>query len=200
MFEATVAFLFNEHLSGATFAETGDGIGYHRVLSPNRRPHRTRNGWIAVLPYTGEQWARALHAIGRDDVAAEDWFFDPVERSRRAHFLYGELSQGLAERDTQEWIDEFAAIDVPCSTVPSMRDLLDDAHLRDIGFFDVGYDSAGEICRAVPQPVVFRGIDRGADRAPPKLGAQTRDVLQSCGFADAEITALFAAGVVRESE
>ena len=42
--------LLNEHLAGATFADDGP-LGYPRVMSPDRRPYRTADGWIAVLPY-----------------------------------------------------------------------------------------------------------------------------------------------------
>jgi len=30
------------------------------LLSPYRRPHKTKDGYIAVLPYNGEQWQRTL--------------------------------------------------------------------------------------------------------------------------------------------
>src|SRR3546814_14139666 len=76
MFEALTAFLLNEHLAGATFAADG-ALGYPRILSPNRRPFRTADGWIAVLPYTARQWRAFLTEVGRDDVAGTDWFAAP---------------------------------------------------------------------------------------------------------------------------
>ncbi len=62
MFEAATAFLMNEHLAAATFAADGTP-GYSRLLSPDRRPYRTVDGWIAVLPYTGDQWLLAVLLI-----------------------------------------------------------------------------------------------------------------------------------------
>jgi crotonobetainyl-CoA:carnitine CoA-transferase CaiB-like acyl-CoA transferase len=198
MFEAAVSFLLNEHLSGATFSDSGDRLGYHRVLSRNRRPHRTRDGWIAVLPYTAEQWTRALNEMGRSDIVGSDWFGDATERSRRSDYLYGELSRGLIERETDAWIAAFDALDVPCARVNTLEDLLDDPHLRDVGFFEPSAGGA-HVKRSVPQPVVFHGVDSAPDRSAPGLGADSRTVLEACGYAEDEIEALIAAGVVSDN-
>ena len=55
------------HLAGATFEVNGH-LGYDRVLSPNRRPYRTQDGWLAVLPYTYDQWRRFLLEVERHDI------------------------------------------------------------------------------------------------------------------------------------
>src|SRR3546814_11676113 len=87
MCEALAAFLPNEHLAGATFAREGS-VGYPRILSPNRRPFRTADGWIAVLPYTDRQWRAFLAEIGREDVTREPWFADPRQRPAHIDALY----------------------------------------------------------------------------------------------------------------
>src|SRR3546814_21170847 len=84
MFEALAAFLLNEHLAGATFAPNG-AVGYPRILSPDRRPFRTADGWIAVLPYTERPWRAFLDEIGPADLAREPRFDDPRERA--AHIV-----------------------------------------------------------------------------------------------------------------
>jgi hypothetical protein len=42
-------------------------VGYFRIFDIYRRPHRTKDGRIAVLPYTVAQWERFFAAVGRDD-------------------------------------------------------------------------------------------------------------------------------------
>lgn len=197
MFEALASFLLNEHLAGATFDEKGR-VGYSRVLSADRRPYRTRDGWIAVLPYTAEQWRRFLAEAGRTDVMERPWFAKAEGRQDHIDELYGVLAEALLQRDTASWIETLSRLDVPCSQINRLEDLLDDPHLADIGFFDVGARYPAEIKRMLPQPVVFEGIAPREDHPPRALGADTRDVLAECGFSPAEIEQMLAEGVARE--
>ena len=87
MFELMAAFSLSEHMSAATFEENGK-VGYVRVISPSRRPYKTKDGWVGVLPYTQRNWTKILHEIGRADVAEFEWFKNATERSRRVDELY----------------------------------------------------------------------------------------------------------------
>jgi crotonobetainyl-CoA:carnitine CoA-transferase CaiB-like acyl-CoA transferase len=195
MFEAMVSFVLNEHLAGATFADDGP-LGYPRVMSPDRRPYRTADGWIAVLPYTGDQWRRFLDEAGRKDVCAEPWFIDARLRQARIDDLYAVVAQVVPSRTTADWITALSARDIPCSEVNLLEDLLVDPHLDDIGFFDAGPGYPADIRRALPQPVIFEGIDAAPDSPPGLLGQDTRNILAECGFDDREIDALIAAGAL----
>src|SRR5262249_45305562 len=86
MFELMAAFSLSEHMGAATFANDGK-VGYVRVLSPGRRPYKTKDGWVGVLPYSQRNWAKILAEIGRSDVAGLDWFMNATERSRRVDEL-----------------------------------------------------------------------------------------------------------------
>src|SRR5215510_1900091 len=81
MFESMVAFLMVEHLAGRSFVPPLGEAGYDRLLAPNRRPYRTRDGYVAIMPYTTLQWTRFFECIGRADLLALDWIKDPVQRS-----------------------------------------------------------------------------------------------------------------------
>lgn len=194
MFEALAAFLLNEHLAGATFAADGK-TGYPRLLSPDRRPFRTADGWIAVLPYTDRQWRAFLTEASREDVIAQDWFADPRQRQARIGELYALVAAALPARTTGDWIVALEARDVPCSKVSGIGDLLTDPHLAEIGFFDVPEGYPEGVVRTLPQPVRFDGLDTAPDTAPRALGADSRAVLAECGFGPEAIEALIARGV-----
>ena len=198
MFETMVSFLLNEHLAGATFEEHGD-LGYRRVLSRNRRPYRTRDGWVAVLAYTHEQWRRFLIEAGRADILEEPWFQDAAQRQARLDYLYAVVAETLSTRNTAEWLDAFARLDIPASAINRLEDLLDDPHLADVGFFAVGEQYPREIVRALPQPVHFAAQTYSADRPAPALGADTRAVLRDCGYDEAAIDRLVSCGVARHT-
>lgn len=195
MFEALAAFLLNEHLAGATF--TADGApGYPRILSPNRRPFRTTDGWIAVLPYTERQWRAFLTEVGRDDIIEQTWFADPRERQARIDNLYTIVAENLPARSTAAWLAALSARDVPCSTVLDLPGLLDDPHLAEIGFFDVPPGYPEGIARSLPQPVLFEGVAPAPDVAPRALGADSRAVLLEAGMDGSDIEALISSGIV----
>ena len=199
MFEAMVGFLMNEHLAGATFVKAG-ATGYPRILSANRKPYRTADGWIAVLPYTGEQWRRFLEEVGRADVCGESWFKDARHRQARTDELYAIAADALPHRTTDEWIAALSAHDIPCSRVNSLDDLLLDGHLADVGFFHVDPSYPDGITRALRQPIRFSGMEPCWDRPPPVLGADSRTVLQQCGLEASEIETLILDGVIKVAE
>ncbi|WP_423603408.1 CaiB/BaiF CoA transferase family protein [Sphingomonas sp. MS122] len=195
MFEALAAFLLNEHLAGATFASDG-AVGYPRLLSPDRRPFRTADGWIAVLPYTDRQWRAFLAEIDREDVIAQGWFTDPRKRQAHISELYALIAAVLPARTTDAWITALEARDVPCSKISGIDDLLTDPHLTEIGFFDVPEGYPAGVVRTLPQPVRYEGIAASPDIAPRPLGADSRTVLAECGFDQDEICRLIASGIV----
>ena len=112
--------------------------GYLRVLSKDRRPFQTRDGWMAVLPYTHEQWRRFLLEIARADLVAQPWFDSATERSAHIDELYAAVSEGLRARSTADWRETLLRLDIPFAPVTSLKDLLVDPHLADIGFFRTG--------------------------------------------------------------
>lgn len=199
MFETMVSFVLNEHLAGATFAEVG-ALGYPRLMSRDRRPHPTLDGWIAVLPYTKQQWVRFLKEIGREDICQEPWFVDGRKRQSYIDHLYAIVAESLRSRTTKDWMTALSACDVPCSEVNRLQDLMSDPHLNEIGFFDVDPTFPPEIRRTLPQPVHFDGVERQPDRPPTNLGRDTRLVLLECGHDDAMIDDLIQAGVAHADE
>lgn len=196
MFEAVVSFLMNEHLGAATFDLDGEP-GYPRILSSVRGPYRTSDGWLAVLPYTTAQWRRFLREAGKAEVCNENWFADSAQRQARSATLYRLIGEVLPERTTAEWMAALEPLDIPCSEVERLEDLLEDPHLQDIDFFrpPPGYPIG--ICRVAPQPAHFTGVTGSPDRPPPDLGADTQAVLAQCGFQQDEIDRLIEGGIVR---
>lgn len=188
MFELMAAFSLSEHMSAATFEESGK-VGYVRVLSPNRRPYKTKDSWVGVLPYTQRNWTKILMDIGRPEVAEYDWFLNPTERSRRVDELYDILATELTKRTTAEWLATFEKLDIPHAPVRSPQELLLDPHLADVHFFETRFASASPVMRTLRQAVNVEDVEHTPDLPPPLLGADTADVLREAGCTEAEIAA-----------
>jgi len=64
MFETLASFVLVEHFSGETFRPAEGEMGYARLLSMNRRPYPTRDGFLALLPCTDQHWRRFFEVSG----------------------------------------------------------------------------------------------------------------------------------------
>jgi crotonobetainyl-CoA:carnitine CoA-transferase CaiB-like acyl-CoA transferase len=188
MFETMVAFAMTEHMGAASWGAP-ETKGYARVVSPDRKPYRTKDGFIGVLPYSEDKWVKVLTEIGLVDVTTQAWFKNPTERSSRIGELYGMLTLALPARTTAEWCETFMRLDVPHSPVNTPSQLLHDPHLQAVNFFAPTFASETPMQRSLRAPVLFGGLEKSADAPPPALGEHTEAVLRSLGMTDAEIAA-----------
>ena len=201
MFEAMTSFNFVEHLSGAVFEPPLAPAGYIRVLEPNRKPYRTRDGYMVVLPYNDKQCRGFFEAAGRPDLATDERFANAAARSRNVDQYYGLISELIAEKTTAEWVPLLSQADVPAIPVNTLEDVMVDEHLQATGFFqEYDHPSEGRV-RTTAVPLHFEKTPGSATRlAPPRLGENTRDVLSENGFSDAEISALLESGAAGQAD
>lgn len=151
---------------------------------------------MAVLPYTGDQWRRFLNDVGRPDLIAQPWFSTAEGRQDNIDQLYGAVAAAMAQRTTEQWVEALRRLDIPFAPVANLKGLLRDPHLCSIGFFDTGPGYPESICRKVPQPVSFTGIDSEPDQPPRPLGTDTRGVLRECGYGEPQIEEMIRKGEV----
>lgn len=189
MFEAMTAFSLSEHLAEATFDPDGK-LGYHRALFKARKPYRTSDGWMAVLPYTTAHWTRVIGELGRNDIATAPWFLDITERSRRTNELYALLAERLVGKTTAEWLAVFHRLDVPAARVNLPDDLPRDPHHQAVGLFRANFRDATPVRQALRLPISVSGIATEPDGAPPALGADTAAIMTELGFSPEEIAAV----------
>jgi len=189
MFESMVAFLLVEHLAGHTFAPPLGAAGYERMLAKNRRPYRTADGYIAIMPYTTQQWTRFLECVGRADLLKEDWVQDPVKRSANVDALYQIIADAAPARRTAEWLGILRQADIPCGPVNGFDELFVEPHLSAVAFFQSAVHPTEGPLTAVRSP--FRTpAGRQADRPAPAIGESSRDILARLGYSPAEIEEL----------
>jgi crotonobetainyl-CoA:carnitine CoA-transferase CaiB-like acyl-CoA transferase len=196
MFESAVSFLMSEQLGGATFEPPLGPTGYDRLAAPHRRPYRTRDGYVAILPYNTTHWAAFFELIGRPGQAHSPQVQDPVLRSQSVDALYAMIAEAAPSRSSEEWLRELRARDIPCARVNSIGELLDDPHLRATQFFrEYDHPTEGRL-RDARSPFRLYDEPECDDRPAPCIGAQGREILAECGYDDAAIARLAEAGVV----
>ncbi|MBI5257906.1 MAG: CoA transferase [Burkholderiales bacterium] len=201
MFETMAAFVLGDHLGGQTFVPPLDAGGYVRLLSPERRPYRTRDGYLCAMVYNDKQWQGFLRAIGRESLLQEDArFASYASRTEHVDHVYGTLARIFEQRSTAEWMALLEAADVPFMPLHDLHSILHDPHLQATGFFTtVEHPSEGTL-RSLRMPITWAHHTPAPPRPAPRTGEHTRELLQQAGYSAAEIDALCGAGVARQAD
>lgn len=200
MFEALVDYLLVEHLNGAQFDPPIGDMGYARLLNKMRKPYRAKNGYLAVLPYTTQNWQDMFRIAGREDLNDDPRFADLATRVRHSAEIYGILEEMVAERTVEEWQRELDAAAIPVQKVNTKEDLLEDEQLNATGFWKfLDHPTEGRLRMAEP-PVRFSGSPSSIRRMQPRLGEHSREVLAEAGYSDEAIKALLAQGVTVQAD
>ena len=187
MFEGMVGYTLLEHHFGATFVPPLDQVGYPRVLSLNRKPYKSADGYICVLPYTNQQWINFFKIIGREALIDDKRFSSIKERSKDIHTLYAIVANNVIKKTNKEWTELLQKYEIPHGAVNRLEDLEDDPHLKAVNFFrSYKHPTEGEL--KVPDSA-FR-LNRESlpvRRHQPKLGEHSKNILREAGFKESEI-------------
>lgn len=196
MFETMVAFNMVEHMYGRHFEPALASAGYPRVLTPWRRPWRTADGHICMMPYTDLHWQRFFAEVGQPELAKDARFADIAARTRHIGELLETAGGFVARGTTAHWLATCERLEIPAAPAGRLDDLPDDPHLVATGFFARIADPLMGDVRFPGVAVKFDG-ERPGVRMPPRLGEHTRQALLAAGLAPAQVDALLATGAAR---
>ncbi len=197
MFETMVAFVMGDHLGGLSYEPPLDDGGYARQLSPERRPYRTRDGYICALVYNDKQWESFLRAVGREALLQTDpRFASFASRAVAIDHVYGELARIFEERSTAEWTVLLEKADIPMLPMHDLKSVLQDPHLVATGFFAIEQHPSEGAIRTMRMPMSWSDSTPDPVRPAPRHGEHSIEVLQQAGYGASEIAQLIAQGVV----
>jgi crotonobetainyl-CoA:carnitine CoA-transferase CaiB-like acyl-CoA transferase len=198
MFEHLLQVVLGEHLGGYTFEPQLGEPGYARMLVKDRRPYRTKDGYVCALIYNDKQWSAFFGLIGRPDLMRTDPRFANQEaRSQNYDVAYAMVADEMSRRTTDEWIEALEAADIPVQRMNSLADIAADPHLAAICYFRaIEHPTEGRI-KSMAVPSEWSESVPEYRRHAPRLGEHTREVLREAGLAEAEIDAMIASGAAR---
>ncbi|WP_138378883.1 CaiB/BaiF CoA transferase family protein [Luteithermobacter gelatinilyticus] len=200
MYETMVSYVMVEHLWGLTFDPPIGKAGYVRLMSQHRRPYKTKDGYIAVLPYWDNHWKTFCEVVGRPDMITDPRFNNMKSRLANIDASYAETAKALTRKTTAEWLALLKPTNVPHMIVNTLDGLIDDPHLKETGFWKmVDHPTEGRLRMASP-PYSFSESAAEIRTLPPRLGQQSKEILKEAGYGEDEIREMFDQGISKGPE
>jgi crotonobetainyl-CoA:carnitine CoA-transferase CaiB-like acyl-CoA transferase len=184
MFETTAEFAYIEHLLGFAFEPPLGPTGYVRVVSPRRKPFRTADGYICILPYSDRNWRDFFEFVGRPDLKADPRFYPLTERVAHLETLYELVETEAPKHATAEWVTFCDEVSIPCMPVLSLEQLPDDEHMKAVGMFGHAEHPSEGAYKTIRAPVSFSSAPFRIRRHAPRLGEHTAEILREIGIVD----------------
>jgi len=189
MTQAMTAFMLVEHGAGGVSQPPVGPAGYQRILTPERRPQRTADGWINVLPYSKQQYDTLFAAGGREDLLGDARYADGRARIANSDFLYQQVRAILVQRTTDEWLAFCRDNEIPATPVVTLEELLAEQPV-------MTHSLAGDY-RHIRPGARLAVTPMRASRPAPLPGQHNREVLKEAGYSDDDIDDLLTRGVLR---
>ncbi len=177
-------------------ASPGPAGQHHPLSSPYGR-FRARDGFLNIAAGNEAMWERLARTLERAHWLADARFANAPARVRNRAALSTEIEAALASGDVAHWVGVLNAAGVPAGPVLGLAEVFADPQVR-----------AREMLVSLPHPelgmfhttglpVKLSETPGAIARRPPLHGEHGVEVLREAGYADAEIEALAARGVVK---
>jgi crotonobetainyl-CoA:carnitine CoA-transferase CaiB-like acyl-CoA transferase len=197
MFEHLLQVVLGEHLGCHTFEPRHGEAGYARMLAPDRRPYRTKDGHVCVLIYNDKQWRAFFDVIGQPEKFKDPRFSNQEVRSKHYPEAYAFVADELSKRTTAEWLEALERADIPVQRMNSIDDIVADPHLAATGYFITREHPTEGRIRSMAVPSEWSESQPEYRRHAPRLGEHTREVLGEAGYSPAEVDALISSGAAK---
>jgi crotonobetainyl-CoA:carnitine CoA-transferase CaiB-like acyl-CoA transferase len=199
MWEHLLQIVLSDHLGGYTFDPQKGEPGYARILTPDRRPYQTNDGYVCALIYNDKQWKAFLEIIGKPELFARPEFATQEARSQNYQLAYAMVADEMKLRSTAFWLEALERGDIPVQRMNSLDDIVADPHLNAIGYLQlVEHPSEGRI-RMLAVPSEWSESPPEYRRHAPRLGEHTREVLREAGLSPVQVDGLIASGAAKQA-
>jgi crotonobetainyl-CoA:carnitine CoA-transferase CaiB-like acyl-CoA transferase len=167
----------------------------HPVASPYGA-FRTADGMINISVASEPVWRRLAETLGHPEWVADARFLTNADRVSNRPEINALVSEALAAKTTNEWVDLLNEAGVACGPIWSIGESLQSDVVAELGIIQqVQHDLAGSI------PLIGPAIDLSETppvirRPPPLLAQHTAEVLHELGYNDDDIERLAGEGAV----
>ena len=197
LYETAIGYLAY-HLVGYLADGTvprGDGTRFPMVAPYEVLP--TRDGVLMVAAGNDRLFRALCVVVGVPDLVDDPRFETNADRVANRDALATLLAERLATDDTAAWHERLTAAGVPAAPVADVRDVAESPQTEALGILQRLDHSRIDGLRLPALPLSFDGERALHPSAPPDVGQHSTEILREVGYADEEIAALAADGVIR---
>ena len=179
MYECMASFNLAEHLFGHVYDPPTGQYSYTRVTNPFRKPFKTKDGYIGLLPYTDKQWDQFFEVSGYAEELTNDPKFRTFQaRAANIRDVYAKVDEITPTRTSDEWIAMLKPFHIPIVKLNKLDDLMEDEHFKATGFFQsMEHPHAGSYISMKP-PLRFSKTPANIRRHAPRMGEHNGELLK----------------------
>jgi crotonobetainyl-CoA:carnitine CoA-transferase CaiB-like acyl-CoA transferase len=157
---------------------------------------RCTDGELMLVVGNDAQFARTCAVLGRPELATDPRFTrnnDRVVHGKEIMVIFAGL---FLTKSVAHWLEEPEKAGVPCGPINDFAQVFADRHVRKCDMeIKVEHPFEPELS-LIRNPIIFSGTPVKDYRAPPLLGANTREVLATIGYDDAKLDGLKKQGII----
>ena len=187
MLETSIEFVMMDHMVGSAFAPPLAPTGYARLLTRQRRPFATRDGYMCILPYSDANWRDLFEFLGRTDLRDDTRLHHIGGRTDHIDMLYGVIADAAPHFSNGEWQAFCDAASIACTPVQGLDEVQQDPHVKDVKLFSVEQHPSEGAYNAIRSPVSFSEAPFTIRHHAPRLGEHTAEVLAEIGLSAGDL-------------
>jgi len=172
---------FNYFATGRNPEKLGSA---HSSIAPYQ-VFQASDGYIAITVGTEKLWAKFVETIGRQDLAEKPEFKTNVDRVSNREKLAEELNRTLREYSVKGLMEKLTHAGIPAAPINSVGDAIESPQIKSremVAEMDSPY---GKI-RMLGTPFRMSRTPGSLMAAPPMLGGNTDEILESLGYSREE--------------
>lgn len=176
MLDCQVAVLENAFARYFATGEVPRALGTRHPIFTPFQVFETKDNYIAVA-IVGHQWPLFCATIDCLDLIDNPKFETGALRTENYSLLEPVLTKALKARTTQEWLEEFEKVEIPCSPVNTIDKVVADPQIvaREM-IVEILQSRVGKI-KVINTPIKMSRTACRVEGACPDLGEDTEEVL-----------------------
>jgi crotonobetainyl-CoA:carnitine CoA-transferase CaiB-like acyl-CoA transferase len=188
MLDAMVSFFWPEGMSGITFV--GDEIDVTKYQGTMDLIYETANGYITAGAISDAEWRGMCNALNKPEWVDDERFNNTTVRFKNAELRKQMTAAELASWDREEILKRLGDEGVPSAPLLTRLDLLEDEQIATNGTIEIyEWEGHGQIRQARPA-AEFTVHGGSIDRAAPRLGQHTAEILAEAVCSELQIQRL----------